>query len=470
MRITIGRRVFLAITLASLIAVALFYVATRISFTRSFGDYLAEQDELRLQAAASVLEQLYAETGSWDALRQRKRIWDDLWRPGSHRGELDRPPPHGARPPAGGPPPHELVNRVGLFDTDGQPVAGRPDLRQPYRQLEVRNGSDKVGELRIAERTELSEAVDLRFSARQQRSTLLLGGVVLLISGLIAWLLARQLSRPILSLADATRQLTAGDFKRRITVAADDEVGDLARDFNSLASSLQRSRQLRRQWVSDIAHELRTPLSILDGELQAIEDGIRRFDAVALRSLQAETRRLGKLVADLHLLTTSDEGGLVVRKQAVDVLGILRDSVTIAQPRIQADGLTVSFAVGDDDSAIIDGDGDRLQQLFTNLIENSIRYTDTPGRLHIRATCDAKNVTLSLADSAPGVADADLPKLFDRLYPVDASRNRNEGGSGLGLAICAAIVTAHDGKISANHSETGGVEIVIQLPLKGHEE
>ncbi|MCH9695405.1 MAG: HAMP domain-containing protein [Gammaproteobacteria bacterium] len=472
MRWTIGKRLFAALTATSLIIIGLYSVATRLSFQQSFVDYLSEQEDRRLASIVEVLQATYEVDGSWQLLGQSKRRWDEALRPPA--GGPRKPPPRGERgahpPPrfGEGPPPDELDlrSRLSLLDANGDLVAGYSPKSGDIRTLPVVVDTMLVGELVILNQTRLSKEVDVHFAAQQTRSVLFIAIATLILAAVIAALITRQIVRPIRALTTGARSLSDGDFESRIDIRRDDELGDLAGDFNQLARSLERGQTLRRQWVADIAHELRTPLSILSGELQAIEDGIRVFDEATRRSLQAEVQRLSKLVTDLHVLTTSDEGGLSCQLKPVNLTAIVRETLETNRARIHDAGLGLDVQLPDREIRI-SGDESRLVQLLNNLIENSIRYTDADGTLSLAMTVDGSNAILTLSDSAPAVPEADLPKLFDRLFRVDASRNRETGGSGLGLSICEAIVAAHDGSISASSSPLGGLSIVVSLPHIG---
>lgn len=216
--------------------------------------------------------------------------------------------------------------------------------------------------------------------------------------------------------------------------------------------------------LADISHELRTPLAVLRGELEAIQDGVRKFTPETVASLQAEVGTLTKLVDDLHQLSMSDEGALAYQKAPVDLIPLLEVAGGAFRERFASRGLKLQFSLPD--SITVFGDRDRLMQLFNNLLENSLRYTDSGGSLQISAGQRDKTVRLTFADSAPGVSDDQLQKLFERFYRTEGSRNRASGGSGLGLAICLNIVEAHNGRIIAAHSPFGGVSITVELPLE----
>ncbi len=469
MRWTIGRRIFVALTVASLVIVGLNAAATRWSFQQGFAGYLSQQETERLSGAVDELAGLYRREDSWQLLRTDRRAWDELFRdryaPRPMDGDARRPKPRGMPPPD----PLGLRERVSLVDADGVTVRGRESRDKKARSIDVTLDGAVIGRLFIEPQPGLTETIDLNFARQQSESIAYIAVAVLLLAAAIAALIAKQLVRPIAALTAGTRSLGAGEFEKRITVTRDDELGDLARDFNKLAETLQKNQRSRRQWVSDISHELRTPLAILSGELQAIEDGVRRFDEGTRRSLQAEVDRLQKLVGDLHELTMSDEGGLRYRLETIDIVSILQDVLGSNRSRLGDAGLYMSFEVTEQ-NLLIAGDSSRLDQLFSNLIENSIRYTDEPGTIEIGVTATEQQVIIVFADSAPGVHADQYPRLFDRLYRVDESRNRATGGSGLGLSICESIVTAHSGEIVAEASHLGGLSVRITLPRLGSQE
>lgn len=206
------------------------------------------------------------------------------------------------------------------------------------------------------------------------------------------------------------------------------------------------------------------PAAVLRGELEAIQDGVRQFTPDSVASLQAEVGTLTKLVDDLHQLSMSDEGALAYQKTSLDLIPLLEVASGAFRERFASRGLTIQLSLPD--SMTVFGDRDRLMQLFNNLLENSLRYTDSGGGLHISAEQRERMVLLTFADSAPGVSDDQLQKLFERFYRTEGSRNRASGGSGLGLAICVNIVQAHNGLIRAAHSPFGGVSITVTLPLE----
>jgi two-component system sensor histidine kinase BaeS len=284
----------------------------------------------------------------------------------------------------------------------------------------------------------------------------------------VSVLLARGFLAPIRRLARATHRLAAGDYAQRISVDRRDELGQLVDDFNAMAAKLQQAETARRAFLADVSHELRTPLAILRGEIEALQDGVRSLSPEALKSLQAEVGALSALVDDLHELTNADVGSVQYEHADVDIAGLLRATLYAFRDRFAARALAVDTAEVPDERVVVVGDSRRLTQLFNNLFENTLRYTDEGGRVEVGLRTSKDGVELDLQDSAPGVPKHLRPRLFERLFRVESSRNRALGGTGLGLALCRSIVEMHGGDIQASASGLGGLRIVVHLPRAGH--
>ncbi len=361
--------------------------------------------------------------------------------------------------------PLDIGGRLLLLDADGNAVAGNPNVPRNAREIEVRDHGQLIGRLRLAPLPHWRGELDEAFARSQWRRALIGGAAILLCSLLLAWLLARWLQRPIRALTKGAQALAAGDYAMRVHAGSGDELSELASDFNRLAAALERSRAARRQWGADIAHELRTPLAILHGEIQALQDGVRQYGPDTLASLQAETMRLTSLVEDLYQLALSDAGALEYRASDVDLGELLRDLVHVQQATMRDAGLQLVLGELPPRMLPIRGDEHRLQQLFGNLLANARRYTDSPGRVQISVQRSAGYWLIHVDDTPPGVPEEALPMLFERLYRADGSRNRASGGAGLGLAIARNIVEAHAGSIAAQQSPLGGLRILIELPI-----
>jgi len=279
----------------------------------------------------------------------------------------------------------------------------------------------------------------------------------MLAAGLAYWL-----SRRVGALVHTTNALIRGDYAVRLAARGHDELAQLARDFNTLAATLAAAQEARRAWIADIAHELRTPLAVLRAEIESLQDGVRPLNQDNVASLAHETGRLTRLVEDLHTLSLSDRGALSYHREPVDVAETVRDAVAAQRREAEARGLDVRLDLAD--GTMVFGDETRLEQVFANLLQNSLRYTDAPGRIAVAVRRDGDRAVVDWQDSAPGVEADELPRLTERLYRVEGSRNRASGGSGLGLAIARAIVEGHGGTLSVDASSLGGLAVRLVFP------
>lgn len=468
MRMTIGTRIFVALTAVCVLILTLNAAITRWSFQRGFLEYIAEQELDTINTAAMNLATAYQEAEGWDAIRDDPRRWRDLLRSSSRQPSGGRRPGPRQSPggPPGGPPhddPFDLTRRISLIDASGGVVTGKHSPAESARTVPVVVDDITVGYVSIEPRRQLTDQIDQEFAKEQERSIYVIALAALVLAALISALLARQLTRPMRSLAAGARAISDGEYNTRIPEVRNDELGDLAHEFNELAVTLEKNRVARRQWVTDIAHELRTPLAILRGELDAIEDGVRTFDAASQKSLQDEISRLMRLVGELHDLTVYDEGGQNYHLENFNIVAVLGDVLASSKNRLVDAGIDLISDLPDNHIAVF-ADATKLERVFLNLVENALRYTDAPGRLHVMCRESDDSVIIEFADSAPGVPSGKLARLFDRLFRVDESRSRNTGGSGLGLAICKAIVNTHYGDIEASTSKYGGVLIRLRLP------
>jgi two-component system sensor histidine kinase BaeS len=348
---------------------------------------------------------------------------------------------------------------------DGAFVAGERFKPPPHGVLrvEIRAGGRLMGYL-AQPRSPVTGHPELAAFQQQQRQVLwIIMAGALLLAALTAAATAGLILRPIRRLSSGAAALARREFGTRLAVGSQDELGQLAGDFHRLADALERFDLRQQQWLADIAHELRTPLAVLRGELEALIEGVRQADPQRMRSLHQEVLRLSSLVDDLHLLSLAESGGLGLHREPASLAELVTDSAARFRERFAARGFALEVVVPKPD-VVAQLDTQRMEQVLANLLENVLRHA-TPGPVKLGATTLPDKAVLSVEDSGPGVPDAALPRLFDRLYRVDRARSRTGGGSGLGLAICRSIVQAHGGQIAARKSGRGGLEISITLPL-----
>ncbi|HUI88542.1 MAG TPA: ATP-binding protein [Anaerolineales bacterium] len=288
-----------------------------------------------------------------------------------------------------------------------------------------------------------------------------LGAVAL--SLLLGFFFSSTLTRPLKDLIKATRDVAQGNLEREVPVRSKDELGDLTKSFNQMSSQLKQSRDLRRNMTADIAHELRTPLSIILGHTEALSEGKLSPVPETLDIIYDEAKRLSLLVEDLRTLSLSEAGELTLTLQPVSPNDLIDRIAGAYEPKARSVNISLetNTAVGLPD---INADSHRISQVFGNLMENALRYTPAGGRIKLSARSVSDGIEFRVQDSGPGIAEADVPYIFDRFYRGDKSRSRTDGGSGLGLAISKSVIQAHGGRIWAESTLSEGTTIVFVLP------
>jgi len=461
MRSSILYKLFLANFLTVVFAVAIVGIATHLSFTRGFLGYVNKLAVDRAELVRSRVEQAYAEHGSWEFVKQNPKVWFYLLRISGGIPEN--------RFPDFLSPPSDLtgaVVRMGLTDSNHKWLVGFKNTSEDMLRFPVRNKGLTVGWVTLASFQSVTGEGNERFQNDQLRAIVGASFFVVITAGLAAYWLARLLLRPVRDVTRATHRLAAGHYDSRVQIRGKDEISQLGRDFNHLAQTLQRNEQVRRNFMAEISHELRTPLTILRGELDAMTDGIRPMTPKAIASLQAEVSTLSQLVNDLYEISLTDVGALSYRFRSLDILEVITSVTDACQARLAAQSLKLELDLPER-PVLLSGDEGRLRQLLNNLMENSLRYTDTGGCIMVSIMCDDMHCRLVWQDSAPGIPDGLLPHLFKRFVrgTTESSSWPGNRGAGLGLAICRNIVEAHGGSIQAGHSPLGGLRIAILFPL-----
>ena len=265
----------------------------------------------------------------------------------------------------------------------------------------------------------------------------------------LGWVLFRQIISPLRKLQSAAVSIENGNLSGRVDIHSQDEFQDVGQAFNQMADSLERAEDQRRQMMADVAHELRTPLTAIQGTVEAMQDGLLPSDSEQLEAIYNQTTVLNRLINDLRLISLAEAGQLKLEKRAADLHLIVQQAADSLKPLAQLKSINIQVEV-DTNIPQVEVDPDRMNQVLANLITNSIRYTPENGKIVISAKLDqTKNrIDVSVTDNGIGIDTESLPKIFDRFYRTDKSRNRVSGGSGLGLAIVKYIVEAHRGNCS----------------------
>lgn len=486
-------KILLAQVTAVVLALVVMMLITRTSIDRGFVDFLERQESAVLDHLAPALGELYTARGGWQFLRDEPDSWRRVLRqtrraqPGPEEpAEADSPgrPAHDQRGPGAhrsGPPLADdglhwlrsfdrlrLRDRLFLLDEQRQLLAGaRVTDPGDLPLAAVTAGGAAVGWIGFLPMREGLPPEAQRFLQGQLRILMISLLVALGLAALLAFALARHLSRPVRQLDATVRDLSRGHYERRARVSSKDEIGHLADNVNRLAQSLEKNRSARQRWMADIAHELRTPLAILKGEVEALADGLRQPDRSVLASLAEEIDQLSVLVDDLQSLALADAGALNLQQEPLDLGALARQVCDTFRDRLAERGISLDFAAPG--RVIVTADPQRLRQLLNNLLENCARYVAARGRVRVSVAtaypaADRAVAELLVEDSGPGVSGSQLERLFERFYRVEEGRSRAGGGSGLGLAICRSIAEAHGGRIGAVRSGMGGLAIHLTLP------
>lgn len=497
MKLKLIHKLLIAMFACAALVLVLMTLITRISIGSGFMDFLQQQERSQVELVVPGLSDWYNEHGNWNELAGNPREFYGLvftallqtsdtglefgtegtavQARGGRRGQRSPGPRPGGRGlgPAGsrggpGPGPlgrNGLPQRVFLLDSDKSPVIGEiPDGFGEDKLLSINVDGVNVGWLGIAEISGFKLPEEEAFIT-QLRNNLLIGlGLGLVVAAMLAWLLARHLSQPVNEVAEGIRALAHGNFNFRLDTKGGDEIAKLGDDVDRLSLVLSEHETARKRWMSDMAHELRTPLAIISGELEAMADGVRPLNKEHLESVREEVMHLAALIDDLHNLTMTDTGALAYKMQAVDLDDLVQLTVDAFNGRAAGKNLDLNY-INPGQSIKLKGDEQRLRQLLNNLLDNSVRYTDAGGRVSIKLLKKKQQAVLTISDTGPGASKRECEQLFERLYRVDSSRNRNSGGSGLGLSICRNIVEAHDGNITAQPGPDGGLLITTSLPL-----
>jgi signal transduction histidine kinase len=287
--------------------------------------------------------------------------------------------------------------------------------------------------------------------------------VVIFLGALALWGMGRTLRRatqPIEEMMDAAQHVAQGDYSSRVTERGPRDVRHLAHAFNSMSEQLQMNDEQRRRLLADISHELRTPLTVLQGNLEGMLDGLYQPDEARLESLVEETRVMSRLIDDLRTLADAESGTLQLQREPTD-LGILTTEVVASfVGQAQSAGVNLSVEAAPD-LPLIEIDPARIRQVLTNLIANALRYTGNGGSIRVQCELNDKALVVTVSDTGRGIAEQDMPYIFERYTKSSDSR-----GSGLGLAIARDLVTAHGGEISARSELGQGTTITFTLPMK----
>ena len=364
------------------------------------------------------------------------------------------------QPEPGGTPPSEPPPLISF----GPNIPAPPKLVEPSTVLS--NEPPTIGFLFILPLTQSETGLEaLQIMYRQLGNYFLIGAcLAVVVAFLVTLFLSRRILSPVKNLRSAAQRLGKGDFSQRVDIKDKSEIGELASTFNSMAGNLQRDEQLRRHMVSDIAHELRSPLTNVRGYLEAINDGIMKPDTATITSIYDETILLSRLVNDLQELSLAEAGELKLYCQPEEVSELIRQSINAVQAKAVEKGLELSTDIPAD-LPQVNIDFLRIKQVLLNLIENALAHTPVGGTINVSASLSPDFVEVSVSDTGEGIPAEEVSNIFERFHRVDKSRSRSTGGSGLGLTIARYIVEEHQGKIWVRSEPGQGSSFSFTLPL-----
>ncbi|MBE2182450.1 MAG: HAMP domain-containing protein [Anaerolineae bacterium] len=302
------------------------------------------------------------------------------------------------------------------------------------------------------------------FLGAVNRSALFAGvaaGSLALILGSVLFV---QMIRPLRRLSTAAQGIAAGDLSQRVQISSHDEISQVSATFNHMAETLQCYAVERRNMIGDIAHDLRTPLSIIQSNLEAMLDGVLPTTPEELTSLHQETLHLNRLITDLRTLSLAEAGQLQLQKQSIEPGSLVQQVSDRMHLSAEEKNITLETDIASD-LPPVQADPERLTQVMTNLVDNAIRYNPNGSRVIVAAHPANGHIELSVTDNGPGIAPEDIPHLFERFWRAEKSRNRATGGSGLGLAIVKQLVEAHHGEVQVESQIGNGTRFMVLLPV-----
>ena len=287
-------------------------------------------------------------------------------------------------------------------------------------------------------------------------------GVAVITALAMSLLLAKRIADPIDELADAARRVASGELGVRVALTGADELRAVSASFNWLAEDLEASERERRAFISDVTHELRTPVATIDGYLEGLADGVVAAEAETWSMLRTQTDRMRRLIDDLTTLTRAVEGRIDLRISPLNVADVVGTAAAAARPAFASKSVRQDV---DAEQIDIQADPDRLGEVMANLLTNALRHTPPSGTVTLGAHRIPTGARIEVADTGDGIPPDELERIFDRFHRVDPSRSRASGGSGLGLPISRALIQAHGGTIHAEPAAgTNGLRVIIELP------
>jgi signal transduction histidine kinase len=455
----------LAFMLVAFTTAALVALFIRLTSADRLRQLVIEQQRSSLQ---QTLQSYYASVGSWEGVAQSWSQIQSLALPTPGVQPPDRPPQENPSPDGQG-----RRNFFGLADAQGvvivsvdpqyPPGASLPaDVLQAGTPVSV--DGKRVGTILTANEPPGFNPQEAQFLQRTNEALIFAMLGALLVALVIGILLARTLTRPLQALTRAAQSITQGQLEQEVRVGANDEIGQLATAFNRMSREVARVNQLRRQMTADIAHDLRTPLTVISGYVESMRDGDLKPTRERFALIYSEIERLQNLVGDLRMLSMADAGELSLNPQSISPKNLLERASMLFRHQAEAQEVAIQV-IASDDLPDIRVDEARMIQVLGNLISNALRYTHSGDVITLAAQPSGDELEISVQDTGAGIPAEELPYIFDRFYRGDQSRHSETGETGLGLAIVKALVEAHGGSVSAESKPGKGTTIRLAFPV-----
>ena len=455
---SISTKLIIAFLSIGIISVAVIFITARWNTRQEFINFLSDQSKSNIVSNLSIYHQ---QNGSWVGVENTFIQSNGRQPPGMGMGQGPRA---------------ETLQPFALTDKNGYVIISngtfRPGDKIPRDDLElgvsITENNEIIGILVPIRVPFQGSQRELEFIERTNLTLLygaLIGAVVALFLGIF---LSRTITRPLRELTEATHAVSQGDLSQQVPVRTKDELGELANAFNKMSAELLRSVNARRQMTADIAHELRTPLSLIFGHAEAVHDEVLPPSKENFEIIREEAERLGHLVDDLRTLSLADAGELSINPQIIEPGQLLQEVASLYQFQMKKRDISLELDIASP-LPKLEIDPGRMTQVLTNILDNAARHTPEGRRIVLSARQIHERVELAIQDSGPGLPPEETDRIFERFYRADASRQRDvvaPGGSGLGLAIAKSIVLAHNGQLWAESGPEKGLKVIISLPQK----
>jgi signal transduction histidine kinase len=446
----------LIIFLGAAVNIAIVAFSTQRAYTRM----VRQEDRLLAEQLALLAEDYYRRNSTLTGISEILRLPPGYRMPPGHR-MMD----HTRMMP-------RMVPPVLVLGEDGAVYADTHGFfsTRDVQDFDVQHGTPIMMDRRIVGRVFIGSMIvpvlddrDNEFLGLVVRSALVSSLSVALVAVFLGAVLFRRIASPVEALAAASRSIALGNLHVRIDISRSDELGELIDQFNSMASSLESSEEWKRRIISDSAHELRTPVAVLQGELEMILEGVYEPDRARIESLFRETELMSRLIGELGELAAAEGGQIRLIRQNCSLYELVREAVESFM--VQAASRNVTIRIMDNDRLEILADPQKIIQVIRNLAANALKAVPEGGRIDVYTEKSGNEALLRVDDSGPGIPDEFREQIFQRFFRLDSSRNREDGGAGLGLAIARRIMQLHGGRIWADAGKNGGARISIAFPL-----